>query len=230
MAEFFPDLLERFLSAAFLKDVCRNYHYGKEQEIELRAVAEEMFLLIRKEAFWESRQSGLFCGEQKETTDAVYEDVIMSLGSSLDRLQESYHEKEQLSESYMLEALASELLLMGYGAYNCYVKEKRDRHVARYHFPGSEEDFPLEMVPELLKGFQYRISCNSAFCIIPKKSVIFVAELTQDEQIQCESICADCHNVHCPNRVERDFAKGRMLSRMADMPLNYGYSRIFGKF
>lgn len=43
----------------------------------------------------------------------------------LDDLQESYHEKEQLSESYMLEALASELLLMGYGAYNRYVREKR---------------------------------------------------------------------------------------------------------
>ncbi|HBA47819.1 MAG TPA: hypothetical protein DCZ91_08480 [Lachnospiraceae bacterium] len=54
----------------------------------------------------------------------MYEDVIVSSGSSLDSLQESYHEKERLSESYMLEALASELLLIGYGAYNRYVREK----------------------------------------------------------------------------------------------------------
>lgn len=129
----------------------------------------------------------------------------------------------------MLEALASELLLMGYGAYNRYVRGKRNWHVARYHFPGSEENFPLKMVPELLKGFQYQITCNTAFCIIPKKSVVFVAELTRDEQIQCESICAGCRNVQCPNRVERDFPKGGMLARVADMSLNYGYSRIFGK-
>ena len=165
---------------------------------------------MQREAFWESRESGSFNRKQKETAGAEYEDVIMSLGSSLDSLQESYHEKEQLSESYMLEALASELLLMGYGAYNRYVRGKRNW-------------------PELLKGFQYQITCNTAFCIIPKKSVVFVAELTRDEQIQCESICAGCRNVQCPNRVERDFPKGGMLARVADMSLNYGYSRIFGK-
>lgn len=229
MADFFPDLLERFLGKAFLKGVCRKYHYGERQEVELRAVEEEMLPLMQREAFWESRESGSFNRKQKETAGAEYEDVIMSLGSSLDSLQESYHEKEQLSESYMLEALASELLLMGYGAYNRYVRGKRNWHVARYHFPGSEENFPLKMVPELLKGFQYQITCNTAFCIIPKKSVVFVAELTRDEQIQCESICAGCRNVQCPNRVERDFPKGGMLARVADMSLNYGYSRIFGK-
>ncbi|MDE7332746.1 MAG: hypothetical protein K2O16_11040 [Lachnospiraceae bacterium] len=229
MADFFPDLLERFSGDAFLKGVCRKYHYGKGQEAELRAVAEEMLPLMQREAFWESRESGSFNGKQKETAGAAYEDVIMSLGSSVDSLQESYHEKEQLSESYMLEALASELLLMGYGAYNRYVREKRNWHVARYHFPGGEENFPLEMMPELLKGFQYQITCNTAFCIIPKKSVVFVAELTQDEQVQCESICAGCHNMHCPNRVKRDLSRERMLARVADMPLSYGYSRIFGK-
>ena len=229
MADFFPDLLESFLGVAFLESVCKKYHYGKAQETELRAVAEEMLPLMQREAFWESRESGSFNGKQKETKGAAYEDVIMSLGSSLDSLQESYHEKEQLSESYMLEALASELLLMGYGAYNRYVREKRNWHVARYHFPGSEEKFPLKMVPELLKGSQYQIACNTAFCMIPKKSVVFVAELTQNEQIQCESICAGCHNVHCPNRVGRDFFRGSMLAKMADMPLSYGYSRIFGK-
>ena len=149
MADFFPDLLERFLGEAFLKGVCRKYHYGEGQEVELRAVAEEMLPLMQREAFWESRESGSFNGKQKETKGATYEDVIMSLGSSLDSLQESYHERELLSESYMLEALASELLLMGYGAYNRYVREKRNWHVARYHFPGSEENFPLKMVPEL---------------------------------------------------------------------------------
>lgn len=205
MADFFPDLLERFSGIAFWESVCRKYHYGKAQEVELRAVAEEMLPLMQREAFWESRESGALNGKLKEAAGAAYEDVIMSLGSSLDSLQESYHEKGLLSESYMLEALASELLLMGYGAYNRYVREKRNWHVARYHFPGSEEDFPLEMVPELLKGFHSQITCNAAYCIIPKKSVVFVAELTQDEQVQCESICADCHNVHCPNRVGRDF-------------------------
>ena len=114
-------------------------------------------------------------------------------------------------------------------AYNSYVREKRNWHVARYHFPGSEEDFPLEMIPQLLKGFRNQITCNAAYCIIPKKSVVFAAELTQDIRMQCESICTGCHNMHCPNRIEEDSPRERMLARMADMPLSYGYSRIFGK-
>lgn len=225
MAEFFPDLLDRFSEAAFLESVCRKYHYRQGQETELWAVAEQMLPLIRREAFWEHRRSGLFPGKGNDPASTAYEDVVMSLGSSLDSLQENYHEKEQLSESYMLEVLASELLLMGYGAYNRYVKGERNLHVARYHFPGSEEDFPLEMVPELLEGFPGQITCNTAFCMIPKKSVAFVAELTRGGRMQCEGICAGCHNMRCPNRVESAFPGGRT----PDMPLSYGYRRIFGK-
>lgn len=229
MSLFFPDLLEDFLSPDFLVNVCRKFHYGEEQITELRAVAEEMLPWMHREAFWERRKSGVMDGQQAGAANGTYEDVVMSLGSGLDRLQEGYQEKGLLSESYMLEALASGLLLAGYGAYNRYVEENRDCHVARYHFPGGEEGFPLEMVSVLLKGFSGPVVCNGAFCMIPKKSVVFVAELTQDMQIRCGGICAGCHNVQCPNRVEEDPLRGRILARMADMPMNYGYSRIFGR-
>lgn len=229
MKEFFPALLERFSGTEFLEKVCMKFHYEKDRMEELLKVAEEMLPLIRREAFWERRKSDIGNNCASQTADAVYEEVVMSLGSGLDDLQESFHEKGMLSESYMLEALASELLLEGYGAYNRYVKESGSRHVARYYFPGSEKEFPLKMVPALLSAFQVPVTCNEAFCITPKKSVIFLAELTADEQVQCESICTGCRNMHCPNRVENDSIRGRMLAKMADMPLSYGYSRILGR-
>lgn len=229
MKAFFADLLEEFSGTVFLEKVCKKFHYEKERIPELRAVAEEMLPWVRREAFWESRTSRVISGGQDESADTWYEDVVMSLGSGVDALQDIYQEKGLLSESYMLEALSSELLLEGYGAYNRSVKEKGDWHVARYHFPGSEENFPLEMVPVLLKSFNCPVGCNGAFGITPKKSVVFVAELTQDEQVRCESICAGCGNAQCPNRVENDPLRERMLARMADMPVNYGYGRIFGR-
>ena len=82
---------------------------------------------------------------------------------------------------------------------------------------------------ELLAGLTKRVTCNAAFCLIPKKSVVFVAELTQDESVQCEGICMGCHKMHCINRIEDDFQTRRRIARMTDMPLHYGYSRIFGK-
>lgn len=209
MEAFFPDLLDIFLSAAFLEKVGKKYHYWDTQTTELYAVAEELLPLIRREACWERREA---CGRsgapmekyrryQMDVADAVYEEVVMSLGSGLDDLQESYTNRGMLSESYMLEVLADELLLEGYGAYNRYIRENTGWHVARYHFFGSEEGFPLEMLPELLDRFAIPVTCNEVFCMQPKKSVAFVSELTQDAGISCRGICMGCNSAGCPNRI-----------------------------
>lgn len=217
MAAFFPEVLEAFLSSDFLEGVRRKFHYGDTKTAAFRAVAQEMLPLMREQAFWDSRAFSAENHQPGESADAVYESVIMSLGGGLDALQERYGEEGRLSESYMLEVLASELLLKGYGAYNRYVQENGDRYVARYHFLGSEEAFPLELLPELLQESAGQIACNAAFCLIPKKSVVFVSELTQDAKVQCESICIGCHNLHCSNRAEDDSPRRRMLAKMADI-------------
>lgn len=235
MAAFFSDLLDSFLEVDFLKKVHKKFHYAPEQMEMLLAVAKEMRPRMEEEAFWERRLSDVqIGGKLKDAKPAVcseckYEDVVISLGAGLDELQEDYNRKELLLESYMLETLASELLLQSYGSYNRYVEGNGTWHVARYHFPGSEEDFPLEMLPKMLQGLTGRIACNSALCMQPKKSVAFVAELTQDAKKYCQGICIGCGSAHCPNRIEDDFCIGRLMRSRADMPLTYGYARIFGK-
>ena len=225
MQAFFPELLDSFLDRDFIKKVSEKFHYGEIYLSELQAVAGEMLPLMRQEAFWKVCAPWVWDCEGK--TDAVYEGVVMTLGKELDCLQESYHKEGMLTESYMLEALASELLLHGYKAYNRYVREVEGWHVARYHFPGSEKSLPLEILPHMLSRFSVQVSCNEAFCIMPKKSVVFLAELTQDEQVKCEGICVGCGNVRCSNRMEEDAQMGRI---MTDLPLTYGYQRIFGKW
>ncbi|MDE6388059.1 MAG: hypothetical protein K2L82_09700 [Lachnospiraceae bacterium] len=229
MAAFFPEALDKFISPAFLGKVRRKFHYEDKQADEFRLVAKEMLSLMRKEAFWERKTAAMDNPRLAEESDSVYENVIMSLGRGLDCLQESYCERGLLSRSYMIEVLASELLLQGYNAYNLYIKRHTDFHVAKYHFLGSEDGFPLEILPRLLENFTQEVSCNEAFCMIPKKSVAFVAELTRNEQIQCEGICVGCNNVYCQNRMEDSHSVRRKIVEMADMPLTYGYSRIFGK-
>lgn len=209
MEAFFSDLLDRFLGAAFLEKVGKKYHYWESQIVELKAVAEEMLPLLRREACWERRECCGLCRpvfekyrrNQTDAADTVYEEVVMSLGSGLDDLQENYTQRGMLSESYMLEVLADELLLEGYGAYNRYIRENTVWHVARYHFLGSEEGFPLEMMPELLHSFAIPVTCNEVFCMQPKKSVVFVSELTQDERVSCRGICMGCNSTRCANRI-----------------------------
>ena len=228
MAAFFSNVLDRFLSPTFLEGVLKKYHYEEAQASEFQVVAEEMLPLMREEAFWERRVSLEGNKHQSEECNMMHEKVVMSLGIGVDRLQEKYSKRELLSQSYMIEVLASELLLQGYAAYNHYIRENTDWHVARYHFLGSEEDFPLEMLPDLLKELTPLITCNSAFCMLPKKSVAFIAELTQDDKVQCRGICVGCNNLNCSNRMEDGGLVHKRLSVMTDMPLTYGYGRIFG--
>lgn len=228
MAAFFPDLLDKFLLPAFLEKVRKKFHYNETQVLEFQAVAEEMLPLIREDAFWERK---VFSGEsqnQREVSNVLQEQVVMSLGNGVDCLQERYSERGLLSQSYMIEVLASELLLQGYAAYNRYIRENTDWHVARYHFLGSEEKFPLEMLSDLLKELTPLVTCNSAFCMLPKKSVAFIAELTQDDKVQCRGICVGCNNLNCLNRMGDDDWPRNFLSVMTDIPLTYGYRRIFG--
>lgn len=229
MAAFFETLLDEFLEADFLRMVQKKFHYWEKQFDALAAVAGEMREIMQREAFWERGKTCCDRGAQEES-DTVCEDVVMSLGKGLDELQESYTKRGLLLESYMLETLASELLRKGYAAYNRYVEADGTWHVARYHFLGSEDDFPLEMLPDLLKERTDLVSCNSSFYMEPKKSVAFVAELTQDQTVQCEGICVGCGRNDCPNRMEEESHR-KYLDRFApDLPLTYGYSRILGKF
>ena len=228
MAAFFPEILDEFLSSAFLEEVRKKFHYDEAQASELQVMAEEMLPLIREEAFWERKVSHGENKKQSEAGSVMYEQVVMSLGNGIDSLQERYSERELLSQSYMIEVLASELLLQGYTAYNSYIRKNTDWHVARYHFLGSEEDFPLEKLPDMLKELTPLITCNSVFCMLPKKSVAFISELTQDDKIRCRGICVGCNNINCSNRMADGSLVWKKLSAMGDMPLTYGYGRIFG--
>ncbi|MCM1191079.1 MAG: hypothetical protein NC123_04725 [Butyrivibrio sp.] len=192
----------------------KKFHYEERQQPELRAVAQQMLPLIRREAFWTAGRSCIL--DSGADSPVTYEDVVMTLGEGIDCLQEDFAQKGLLCECYMLEALAGELLMCAYKAYNQSVREKCSRHVARYHFPGAEKAFPLEQLSRILKNLSTPVVCNEAFCLLPQKSVAFVAELTQNEEIQCGGICPECSSTGCPNRV-------------ADLRLNYGYSRIFGR-
>lgn len=207
MEGFFPELLDEFVSAEFLKKVREKYHFDEEQATQIQATAEEMMPKMREEAFLIRQGSSAKNEWQSKDSDNVYETVAISLGSGIDLLQESCSENGLLLKSYMVEVLASELLMRGYDAYNAYVMEHTPYHVAGYHFPGSEETLPLEMLPQLLSGLTQKITCNSAFCMQPKKSVVFIAELTQDDSIFCKGICVGCDNTACPNRTEESLGE-----------------------
>lgn len=230
MEKFFDEVLDKLTTPVFLEAVRKKYHYEKDQLGELKDVAEQLLPRMRREACW---NQGEFVAElpegMKSWAEGPCREVVLTLGEGTDLLQEEFTEKGLLSESYMVEALASELLLQGYAAYNKYVEAHTEFHVARYHFPGSEEELPIESLEGMLQRLGVPVRYNEAFCMIPKKSVAFVAELTLDAKSRCQGICVGCGSKNCPNRMEEELHLGRMIADMTDLPLSYGYSRIFGR-
>ena len=206
--EEFGKVIEKCVEEEFLRGICEKYHYLPEDREQLRQTAVAMQSIIRKESFW---QHGLKKGE------TLPDCVVISLGEGIDRLQDTYSEKGELTSAYMVEILAGEILLLTYTAYNAYMERTTDYHVARYFFPGSEKEYPMTMLPKMLAQMDAGIVCNESFCMMPKQSVAFFALLTKDRNIKCRGICVDCGRKDCPNSTHKE------------RPLPYGYARILGK-
>lgn len=225
----------------------KKYHYDPEEYSDLKKIAEQMEPCLETEAGWQDRD----CEETFSKGERSFLAVGITLGKEIDELQENYLQDGLLTESYMIEVLSSELLLKSYQAYTEWVAAHRELHVARLHFLGTEisgsdvsgsitldsEDsdkklcnrLRLENLPTLLQELQLPVTCNEAYCMIPKKSVVFYAELTKDAFTKCAGICLGCGRRDCPNRMEEKENFPLRFADMTDRPLSYGYARIFSK-
>lgn len=122
--------------------------------------------------------------------------VIATLGSGPDRLQDGYAAKGMLTESYMAECICMELLRKACGELNEKIREKYGLFVEKMLFPGSE--LPLEAMEGIFaQAGQTAVSYNPCFVLSPKKSVVYLAQLGNRA---CGEPCDSCSNKGCPNR------------------------------
>jgi cobalamin-dependent methionine synthase I len=140
--------------------------------------------------------------------------VIVSLGAGIDALQESYEEKGCLTDAYMIECIAMELLQKTYELAAEALHETYGLWMDGYDFLG--ERYPIELTEDLFALLAPEgISYNQAYMMTPKKTVVFLTALQKERKNSSCSVCNRCSNVGCPNRQTEH--------------LNYGYQRIFGK-
>ena len=106
----------------------------------------------------------------------------------------------------MLESIGGELLMLGYGMLEAWIRENTGYQVAAYHFFGDDEAHPLSAMPEILaRAKQHKVVCTAGYCLKPKKSVVFEMELAPaeacGETAHGGRICAHCSRRDtCPNR------------------------------
>lgn len=216
------DLIDKCTGSGFIDELCRKYHYPDEEKKPLAGVALKMKETMLCEAAFSYRMA--------DPGGAVpYASVVITLGGGIDRLQEVYSEAFMLSECYMAEVIAGELLLRSYSICNERIRECFGMNVSRYLFIGSMPGHEISEIPDILGKSGIDVTCNKAFCMVPKKSVAFHALLTPDENVVCEGICVGCGREDCPNRMEEDESRFGRVSDLAGVAFNYGYARIFGR-
>lgn len=236
MDQIFSRVAEKCGKADFLEAVREKAHYSEEDRELFWDVSERILARMESEAMVSAKDL------RDEQGEVYAQEVVMTLGAGVDDLQEDFLKKGQITEAYMVEVLGSEILLQAYAIYNAWVKEQGEYAVKRYHFLGTEEyreighadgglvsrgfSLKLETLPKLLERSGLPVTCTEGYCMVPKKSVAFYAELTSDKSQVCEGICMGCGRADCPNRMSSGTdPKG---NRILDRPLTYGYARILG--
>ena len=215
MDGLFETVAEKCRTAGFLENVMTKAHYVSEDRELLFDVLDGILRKMEDEAAWSQKNS-----------DNQQCEIVMTLGAGVDDLQEEYLKTGRLTEAYMVEVLASEILLVAYAMLNLWIKEHTEFVVARYYFLGADEKHPLEHLPSVLSRSGLPVTCTEGYCMLPKKSVAFYAQLTTDHSAVCEGICMGCDRTDCANRMTT--ASANTGNRTLDRPLTYGYAKIFG--
>ncbi len=188
--------LQITIQPALLQRVSVKYHYTEADLETLCQVSGEINSALKG-------QCGFWLADEASLNISMTVGIVMTLGAGIDQLQEKYTARGNFVECYMTEVIAEELLLEGYIAFNRWVAENTGYYVKRYHFCAEGAELSLTQMPIILVSSGCNaVTCNEAYCLKPRKSVIFRAELTTDPSTVCEGICAGCNNEYCTNRAK----------------------------
>lgn len=202
------------LTSEFLEQVRSRYHFEEKDKALLKGVASDLAGCLKwKEAAYLMFADNTDIADTADTVDTAdtadtvrRATAVVTLGSDVDLLQERYQNTGRMLESYMLESIGGELLMLGYGMLEAWIRENTGYQVMAYHFYGDDEAHPLSAMPEILaRAKQHKVVCTAGYCLKPKKSVVFEMELALAEACggtaHSGRICAHCSRRDtCPNR------------------------------
>ena len=222
--------MQLFLSGDLvdINRLAKKYHYGAEDIEQLANMWEEVYFCIAKNTQYVEHEGKSESGyvievNHRMVTRGEYDKLplesaelmAMTLGDAVDQRQNTFLENENLTAAYMMECICNEVLLSLYEKLNQQYAKEYGCYIKRYHFIG--EKVPIEEMPKVLAMLdQNQISCNEYGVLLPKKSVVFFAETTEQQEEECRGICQYCTRADCPNKSGEGFH------------LTYGYQKIFG--
>lgn len=197
--------LELSLSTVEIKQLLSRYHFKDTDFFLMEQIYHGMLPFLRARAFF------VWNKEMPEIDIEEFCTVFLTLGSLLDSYQDLYAEKTGVTEAYMIDCLAAELLREAYEKVVNQIEKQSGKWLGKMIFLG--EKYPMELLPILeSKLGKTGITYNDCFVLSPRKSVVFLLPVCEKKQENSCHICAECENATC------SFRKTEVLP--------YGYERI----
>lgn len=208
-----------------LRNTIKKYHFQDADKEQLTFIYDEICNSCNPYAIYRinHRTTGVRYIDESQTAVCA-----ITLGRAMDDILEAYKEEKLLSEAYMAECLAGELLLRMYDIFNQEYSKFHRRYVNRYVFPG--DVIPLTSIQTVLEDIydnhpleDREIVANEYGVLLPSKSVVFYALLTDNPKQICAGICASCGRTDCEQ------GKALMVTDSnSTILLNYGIHKIMG--
>lgn len=196
------------------REMLARYHFAPRDLAQLRQVGALALQAAKPRLYWEP----LPARDESGTELAA----VVTLGGGIDELQDSFQQRERLTESYMAECVDAELLRTAYERAAERIHAHTGKWVSAFRFLGDRE--PLARMEEIFRLLAPDgVSYNGAYMLTPKKTVVFLASLGGERRESYCRVCTDCGNLSCRDREEPEKA-----ARGQDN-LTYGYQRIFGE-
>ena len=177
------------LSAAFVEQITKKYHYNENDADIIKKVVSDIRGCIKD-------QEGLELSYKGDYVDAAF-----TLGSRVDLLLERYGKERLALEEFSAEHILSELMLEEYAEIAKHIEEKTGRYIGAFHFWGAEEEYPLEKLEEQVENLEHlKLDCTPQYQLLPSKSVVFRVELSTEEYAGKDGkghspkvdVCANC--------------------------------------
>lgn len=195
--ELDENMLQESYERNHFRDSIDDWEYKKSYE-ELAAVVKAVGIMKRMN--YEEINSVTHVTSEYDGEFIV---GIITLGMGVDQYELEQNASEDYSAVYRLDCLALDLLSASYESFRKQVERETGKYMSHFQFLG--EDFPVELIGtflEYLESEKYGIVYNKSYMIQPKKTVVFLSELSSEKTNCSASVCNRCSNSLCTNRKE----------------------------
>ncbi len=187
-----PELTEEQLKSALTR-----FHFGREDYPALWSVYQELLPQVDAKCFFHIYKEGSIPNIPYEK----YAVILATLSRQTDIYIDSKTNAGCISEAYMADCLALELLSQSYALIAEGIHRFTGLWANTCEFPGSK--YPISMASSLLECFhKVPVSANKAGVMTPAKSVVYITQLTlTPPSSDCSNICTGCQNLSCTSRI-----------------------------